>query len=187
MSALPRRRLALYCISAFCTFELYQHHLHDWAHGSGPSMYPTIPSQSSNMIINHRYRLGRGVKLGDIVQYRSPLFRDAMVAKRIIGMPGDFVVADEGMSVSVGGAEGPWMQEAEGEKKQREEPMMVRVPEGHVWVAGDNLAFSRDSRFYGPVPMALIVGKIEYNTEGWFGWKKVGGEQMVEVPVVEVD
>ena len=30
-----------------------------------------------------------------------------------------------------------------------------------MWVAGDNLDWSRDSRDYGPMPMALIIGKVE--------------------------
>ena len=34
-----------------------------------------------------------------------------------------------------------------------------QVPEGHFWVIGDNVEASRDSRFYGPLPLALIKGK----------------------------
>jgi inner membrane protease subunit 1 len=36
----------------------------------------------------------------------------------------------------------------------------VVVPKGHIWVSGDNAADSRDSRLYGPVPMALIHGRL---------------------------
>jgi inner membrane protease subunit 1 len=36
----------------------------------------------------------------------------------------------------------------------------VVVPKGHIWVSGDNAADSRDSRMYGPVPMALIHGRL---------------------------
>lgn len=36
----------------------------------------------------------------------------------------------------------------------------MKVPDGHVWLVGDNLPWSRDSREYGPVPMGLIVGKV---------------------------
>lgn len=35
-----------------------------------------------------------------------------------------------------------------------------QVPEGHVFVGGDNLPWSRDSRNYGPVPLGLVNGKI---------------------------
>ena len=36
----------------------------------------------------------------------------------------------------------------------------MKVPEGHCWLAGDNLPDSRDSRDYGPLPLALIKGKV---------------------------
>lgn len=35
-----------------------------------------------------------------------------------------------------------------------------QVPQGHCWIVGDNLAASRDSRQFGPVPLALIRGKV---------------------------
>ena len=34
------------------------------------------------------------------------------------------------------------------------------MPEGHCWLLGDNEDASRDSRTYGPLPMALIRGKV---------------------------
>ena len=36
----------------------------------------------------------------------------------------------------------------------------VEVPPGHVWLQGDNKDNSTDSRDYGPVPFALIMGKV---------------------------
>ena len=35
----------------------------------------------------------------------------------------------------------------------------VQVPEGHVWLQGDNPINSTDSRHYGPVPYALLRGR----------------------------
>jgi len=34
------------------------------------------------------------------------------------------------------------------------------VPEGQVWVEGDNSTGSKDSRHYGPVPLGLVQGKV---------------------------
>lgn len=35
-----------------------------------------------------------------------------------------------------------------------------QVPRGHVWLLGDNAPVSHDSRSYGPVPYALITGRV---------------------------
>ena len=34
------------------------------------------------------------------------------------------------------------------------------VPEGHVWLQGDNLSNSIDSRNYGAVPEATLKGRV---------------------------
>ena len=46
------------------------------------------------------------------------------------------------------------------------------MPEGHCWLIGDNLPESRDSRTYGPLPLALIKGKViaRWGTDWSFGW-----------------
>jgi inner membrane protease subunit 1 len=75
--------------------------------------------------------------------------------KRIIGMPGDFV------SIVTPGREEDDVQTVDVEGKfasVREE--VVRVPEGHCWVQGDNLEWSRDSRLFGPLPLALVKAKV---------------------------
>ena len=36
----------------------------------------------------------------------------------------------------------------------------VRIPQGHVWLQGDNFSNSTDSRHYGPVPYALLRGHV---------------------------
>ena len=38
----------------------------------------------------------------------------------------------------------------------------VRVPPGHVWLQGDNVTASRDSRLYGPVPLGLVRYRVAY-------------------------
>jgi inner membrane protease subunit 1 len=166
--------------------ELFTNHVYDWATLSGPSMYLTLPSHGIPAFINRRCRFGRNCKVGDIIEFSNPTFLGQRSAKRILGMPGDYVVFDENLASSVGGTKGPWMTD-EDQKSERTEPSMIQVPEGHVWVAGDNLAYSRDSRYFGPLPMGLITGRIDYTVENMLNWKNFGGDSMVPVPVEEVD
>ncbi|KAL9648425.1 hypothetical protein ABK040_014045 [Willaertia magna] len=44
------------------------------------------------------------------------------------------------------------------------------IPKGHVWVEGDNSASSVDSNMYGPIPMALIQGKVVCVVYPKFKW-----------------
>ncbi|KAF7718466.1 Mitochondrial inner membrane protease subunit 1 [Penicillium ucsense] len=109
----------------------------------GPSMYPTFNTRGDWLMISRRHAYGKDIQVGDIVRYHHPLILGAQVAKRVVGMPGDFVCLDPPYSFGAG-----------------TRPDMIRVPEGHVFVAGDNLPWSRDSRTYGSVPMGLINGKV---------------------------
>ena len=52
----------------------------------------------------------------------------------------------------------------------------VRVPPGHVWLQGDNVTASRDSRLYGPVPLGLVKYRVAYRVR----WRPsaLAGEEM---------
>jgi len=77
--------------------------------------------------------------VGDIVSFDSVIEPDERVIKRVLGLEGDYVMIHTPGSGS---------------------SSMIQIPQGHCWVVGDNLPASRDSRTFGPMPMALITGKI---------------------------
>ncbi|KAL2266504.1 hypothetical protein VTJ83DRAFT_5856 [Remersonia thermophila] len=109
------------------------------APASGPSMLPTFEVLGEWLLVSKLHRFGRGVTVGDVVAYNIPI-NDEVGVKRVLGLPGDYVLMEtpDGM----GGGN------------------MIQVPQGHCWIVGDNLVASRDSRYFGPVPLALIRGKV---------------------------
>ncbi|CRG84404.1 mitochondrial inner membrane protease subunit 1 [Talaromyces islandicus] len=140
------RSVARYSIDGlgvFCAVILTWEHFYTVQRSEGPSMYPTFSVRGDYLLISRRHDRGRDIKVGDVVRFHHPSFLGVNGAKRVLGMPGDFVCKDPQFSTDVGG-----------------EKEMIQVPEGHVFLVGDNLPWSRDSRNYGPVPMGLINGKI---------------------------
>lgn len=87
------------------------------------------------------------------------------LVKRIIGMPGDHVVCcnDDGL-ITVNGEPIRETYLKPGVTAS-DSPFDVTVPEGHVWLLGDNRSRSKDARFhqyatgFGFVPMSNIEGR----------------------------
>jgi mitochondrial inner membrane protease subunit 1 len=168
------RHGVLLIASFWCTGSLVQHYLITYGYSEGESMVPTIPVSNTISITSPWYRNGKGLKVGDLVHAKNPLQAHNMVGKRVIGMPGDYVLRDESDSPTAGGATLAGIYTA----KERKEPVMVQVPEGHVWLAGDNMSRSRDSRFYGPVPVATVESKVLFNGDGLLTWTSFRDEQL---------
>lgn len=106
----------------------------------GPSMVPTM-SASGEVVVENRWITPARISRGDLVTFTSPLDPARVVCKRVVGLPGDVICVDP---------TGEYAPSTE----------HVVIPRNHIWVAGDNAALSRDSRLYGPVPMALVKGKL---------------------------
>ncbi|KAI0977184.1 hypothetical protein F4678DRAFT_412119 [Xylaria arbuscula] len=60
--------------------------------GWGPSMLPTFFLMNEWFVTDRRYRRGRGVSVGDCVAYAIPVDPGEEGVKRVMGMPGDYVL-----------------------------------------------------------------------------------------------
>ncbi|KAK0934924.1 hypothetical protein LTR29_013493 [Friedmanniomyces endolithicus] len=58
----------------------------------GISMLPTIASANDWVLISKLYRRGRNLHVGDVVSFKHPDKMGEYAVKRIVGLPGDFVV-----------------------------------------------------------------------------------------------
>lgn len=96
------------------------------------------------------------------------------LVKRIIGLPGDHVVCCNALGqITINGTpidELSYLNLPEGDTAASNEPFDVTVPEGSLWLLGDNRDRSRDSREHqdlpsgGFVPLTNVVGKAFLTT-----------------------
>ena len=128
-----------------CIMHVMQTYAFDVTMCVGPSMLPTINSAGDIVLIDRMTHRLRDVVVGDVVLAKAPSDPSQTVCKRVRGVAGDHVCYSRPRTGSV---EFSWNRKG------------ITVPNGHVWLQGDNEANSTDSRHYGPVPEALVRGIV---------------------------
>jgi inner membrane protease subunit 1 len=120
-------------IQALALFKLAQNHLYDIRVAVGPSMLPTINEAGDVLLVDRLTPHLRGYRKGDIVLTKSPLNPQTHLCKRVIAQPGESAFVDG---------------------------VHYLVPQGYMWVEGDNKDHSLDSRTFGPIPEGLALGIV---------------------------
>ncbi|GAA5869737.1 hypothetical protein JCM1840_000575 [Sporobolomyces johnsonii] len=129
-------------VQVLCAVHLFNEHVAEIRPCTGASMYPTLPHTGTFVLHSALALRLSPLDRGNLVTAISPLNPSHQVLKRVIGLPGDTVCVDPS-----------------GERR-KPEVEWCKVPPGHVWLAGDNASNSTDSRDYGPVPMAMVRGRV---------------------------
>ncbi|KAA1125604.1 hypothetical protein PGTUg99_009593 [Puccinia graminis f. sp. tritici] len=105
---------------------------------------------------------------GDLVNFVSPSNPSVLACKRIIGLPGDQILVDDlphhFNQITADSILHPELD------YQYSHKSLLTIPQGHLWLQGDNYAVSIDSRTYGPVPIGLVSGKIVARVWPNFTW-----------------
>lgn len=138
------------------------------------SMEPTLQIGDRILVNKLSYDL-HGVDRGNIVVFSRPPAENCGgpevndLVKRVIGLPGE-TISLSGGDVYVDGKrlDESWLPASE---QNTTEPgpggtpyslaHAYHVPAGDYFVMGDNRSDSCDSRYWGPIPKSLIVGKVE--------------------------
>lgn len=121
------------------------------------SMTPTV-APGDHLLLDKRHPAD--VAVGDVVVVHDPLDGDAgdLIVKRVIAVGGDSIGFEDGILVRNG--------------RPVTEPYTTDfldgvyygpdvVPDGMLYLLGDNRLDSIDSRHFGPVPVSAVVGRVD--------------------------
>lgn len=128
------------------------------------SMLDTI--QEGDLLLGERVSLAwDDPNPGDVVTFVSPLDPDETLVKRVIAVGGQTIDLVDG-HVVVDGVEldEPYVEGRPTESLTELEGSAgitypYTVPEGHIFVMGDNRTNSRDSRYFGPVSVDDVTSR----------------------------
>lgn len=119
---------------------------------SGTSMYPTL-NEGEKLIA---YKLGDNYERGDIIVFKPTDDYTKFYIKRVIGLPNDVIEIKNGVTyINDVILREPYVLDI-GEFNMDK----YRLKENEYFVMGDNRNNSRDSRYFGPIPVDSIYGKI---------------------------
>jgi len=128
----------------------------------GQSMEPNLHTDQRLVVEKISYSHwwpGRGPQRGDIVVFRVNPHSELLI-KRVIGLPGDRVEIRAGQVV----INGVTLDETYLTQPTNGDYGPIDVPPLHLFVLGDNRAFSNDSRAFGPLPLDAVIGRA------WFSY-----------------
>ena len=132
----------------------------------GDSMMPTL-KDGDRMIVNKiGYTIGEPDRF-DIVVFHAPEGKDYI--KRVIGLPGDTIeYKDDKLYINGKAYDEPYLDEYKSQitegtltqdfTLQEIDPSLEVIPEGYVFVMGDNRRYSKDSRHIGIVSQEKLIG-----------------------------
>ena len=126
---------------------------------SGSSMFPTFENSQYLIVDELSYRLSEP-KRDDVIIFRYPNDTTKFFIKRIIGLPNE-TVDIKGNEVTITNMEHPNGLKLDQPyvKNMADNNVHLKLKDGEYFVMGDNRSGSSDSRYWGPVPRELLIGK----------------------------
>ncbi len=125
---------------------------------TGVSMASTV--QSGQIVLVDRLSTAIGDQRGEVILFYPPINSPVPYLKRVIGLAGDHISIVNGR-VSVNGSQLDETYLAPNTVTLTDvSDYELTVPAGTVFVLGDDRSSSRDSRDFGPVPTANVIGQV---------------------------
>lgn len=149
-------RLLVAAVAVLLVVTLVRLFVVDWYAVTSDSMAPTATTGDKVVVDLLGWRLGT-LSRGDVVTFASPQDGSPLL-KRIVAIAGDVVRIDDSVLV-VNGISVPEPQ-VDHSRIDATYFGPVVVPDGFVFVMGDNRFGSVDSRVFGPVPLHAVTGRL---------------------------
>lgn len=145
---------------------------------NGDSMYPTF--ENKDRVIVSKIS---DIEHSDMVVFDAP-DADAQYIKRVIGLPGDSIeMKDDTLYINGKEVEEPYLEE----NKKAVNPDILtddftvaeitgetKVPEGMLFVMGDNRVVSKDSRVFGFISQDSLIGEAVFR---YYPFNKIGTQK----------
>ena len=155
------------------------------------SMLPTV-RRGDRFLVNRLAYRSLPIQRGDVVVFINPNNRFQKYVKRVVALPGDTVAVEDGVlsingkpvaqsdiSAQVASSDSGGKvctetlggrtyrvlvdaQNADLEKAPPTDLAPTKIPNGRCFVLGDNRNRSRDSRVFGTIPLADVIGRAEF-------------------------
>jgi signal peptidase I len=163
------------------------------------SMAPGI-LRGDRILLNKAVYKIKAPERGDVVVFMYPDDRRLYYIKRIVALPGDTIeirgnrvlINDQPLSYSklaprppLNFNPGSTVQALEEDNHGRGYPILadgaqpadlpkITIPHGTCFVLGDNRSQSKDSRTFGPIPLADVKGRVDYIYWPALSWSRFG-------------
>lgn len=140
---------------------------------SGSSMYPYL-QEGERIIVSRRSEIERF----DVIVFPGPDAPEDEYIKRVIGLPGDSIEYKNKILYINGEAidESAYAITDSPEFTLKELTGKKKVPEGKLFVMGDNRPVSKDSRYFGFINVSDIDGEAVFRFWPLTKWGKISLE-----------
>ncbi|HEY0721298.1 MAG TPA: signal peptidase I [Gammaproteobacteria bacterium] len=126
------------------------------------SMAPTLLRGELVLVSSSAY-MSRRPALGDIIVFRYPQDRNVVYLQRVAARAGDRLAIRSGVVyVNDQPRDEPYLDAPALKFEYSRTLDEFTVPDGHLFVLGDNRDNARDGRFWGFVPDDDVVGKVTH-------------------------
>lgn len=123
-------------------------------------MLPTMEVGDYLVIDDDAYDEG-DYRMGDLIIYASPRELNVVMVGRVVALPGSVIEIKDGQRYISGDViEESYIDPSRNKREQSVNFGPYNVPEGSVFVLGDNRDNSFDSRTFGHISTESVMGKV---------------------------